>query len=1007
MVLEKGIKKRVVAVLIFILGLGIVASIIGKIVTGSEPAITIQGNLKAAVIYAGEGSAWRDTYSHLEQSLLLNMSVDAIDVGNGDSDFSLYDIIYLDRSIKEASNKKQIQEALVQFTNQGGGLFLENQLWDFFDKDFVGAKGFKKLEGAPKEIEFPEVRHNLKGIQEIIKDFDYIYKDYIDYALFDTYDYGYGIEGTTGEVLAEENGVALYTVNKVGKGYVFFTNPLLPNYFNINGFSMKSTNDLQEYFANTTASSNQLLRSEFAGFLSKEKYGFSVERIFGNYGRPSMAWQLHYEEITGMENNSAQIFAKVCEENLQIPSFTIIRNTYFWFNRHEAVTYLLNEGTDKEPAFVMDEYENAYSSGKHIVSGGEWLFRDAIKDGGSYFVDYPEYDQRAHPFSIDYNKDGFTDIIVGSADGYFYYYQGEKMGDNYETSRPIKLTNSDGRNINVRGHSAPIMTDINGDGIIDLISGSSDGNIYWFSGNGDLTFDSQGILVETGISGQVMPTIGDINGDGIIDLVVGSNEKTIKFYYGNKNSSNLDFVTASNIEIKGLENIEGNWLAPHITDINGDRKEDLVIGTFHGYIGKFIGDGHSFKFDGYIEGKEKNYKGNRYLKFGNNCVPTFVDLDGDGVRDLVVGSLEYGLAYPIDSAYFPFKDNLAQQIRFMKDKGYYVGMHFYTKMNASGEYEENELAMHIAALEKYGIKISDGMGFNQHTWHTSVEGETQTLENGFKAGLLWCSGFKPSGSNAVPESSAETAISIPFLFEDKGSERPIIFNTSTMLYDQNGWGDISAKHDLPVSMYYHCDFAYERPEDIERNVLRASAFAKNYDYNFVTEKQYAKAVAASYNTDISVTIENAGKKGQKIILTPQIKDKTIPLYDESYQKAVGAKIVLGEKCRGWKLNTTSTAWYQKDDVIYAGVGEEVIVNRGRLEGFHLNRSNLPIELTHTRNGVSGISVKFQDGGMMQVEVIGDATTKDKDWIITKSENRDATIFTKFGAADTINIVKTN
>ena len=44
---------------------------------------------------------------------------------------------------------------------------------------------------------------------------------------------------------------------------------------------------------------------------------------------------------------------------------------------------------------------------------------------------------------------------------------------------------------------------------------------------------------------------------------------------------------------------------------------------------------------------------------------------------------------------------------------------------------------------------------------------------------------------------------------------------------------------------------------------------------------------------------------------------------------------------------------------------------------------------------------------MQVEVIGDATTKDKDWIITKSENRDATIFTKFGAADTINIVKTN
>ena len=112
-------------------------------------------------------------------------------------------------------------------------------------------------------------------------------------------------------------------------------------------------------------------------------------------------------------------------------------------------------------------------------------------------------------------------------------------------------------------------------------------------------------------------------------------------------------------------------------------------------------------------------------------------------------------------------------------------------------------------------------------------------------------------------------------------------------------------------MYYHCDFAYERPEDIERNVLKASAFARDYDYNFVTEKQYAKAVAASYNTGLSVTIENTGKKGQKITLTPKIRDKTISLYDENYQKSVGAKVVLGEKYMGKELSTTSPAWYQK------------------------------------------------------------------------------------------------
>lgn len=995
---KKRTNKKVLIILITILGLIILVLGMKKITTKS------QVNLRAAVLYAGEGLAWKDMYSHIEQSLLLNMSVDAIAVEDENFELSLYDIIYLDQSIKEASNKYQIEEALIQFTKKGGGLFLENQFWDFFSKDFIGAKEFVKLNGAPKEIEFPEMRHNLKEVQEVIKDFNYIYKDYIDYELLDTYDYGYGIKGTSGEVLAEENGIALYTVNKIGKGYVLFTNPLLPNYFNINGFSMKATNDLQKYFANTTASSNQILRSKFASFLSKEKYGFSIERIFGNYGRPSMAWQLHYEEITGIENNSAQIFAEICEENLQIPSYTIIRNSYYWFNRHEVVTYLLNEKSNGDLNFAMDEYENAYSSGIHMVSDGQWISLESIEKAGSYFVDYPEYDQRAYPFSIDYNKDGLVDIIAGSSDGKFHYFQGEKMGDNYETSKVMELIDFKGKDISVKGYSAPAMTYINEDEDIDLISGSSDGNIYWFSGSGDLIFEDRGVLLETHIEGQIMPTIGDINGDGIVDLIVGSNTKVIKLYYGKKDSGNLSFSAAINIKIEGLENIDGNWLSPYIIDINKDGINDIVIGTFQGYIGKFIREGQSFKFDGYMEGTEKNYKGNKNLKFGNNSIPTFSDLNGDGNQDLIVGSLEYGLAYPIDSIYFPFKDNLAYQIKFMKEKDYYTGAHFYTNVGASREYEIKELEMHIDALERYGVKVSEPMGFNQHTWHTSDENEIQTLENGFEAGFLWCSGFKPPRSNATPESSAETAISIPFLFGDDSSSRTIVFNTSTMLYDKKGWGDISAKYDLPMSMYYHCDFAYAKLEKSEKDVLAVANFATDYDYNFVKEDQYVKAIAASYNTDISVTIDNTNKNKQKITLKPKIKDKTIPLYDEDYQKAVGVKIVLGEKYKGKKLSTTSPVWYQKDEVVYMGAGEDTVISEEESEKFHLNRANLPVKVKYKKNGVQ---VSFKKSGMMQVEVTGDAITKDENWIITKSKNRDATIFTKFGIPETINIEKTN
>ena len=87
------IRRKAPAILISVFVLGIIALIIGKTVLKPQSAATIQSDLKAVVIYAGEDSAWKDTYSHLKQSLLLNMSVDAVDVENEDLDFSIYDVI--------------------------------------------------------------------------------------------------------------------------------------------------------------------------------------------------------------------------------------------------------------------------------------------------------------------------------------------------------------------------------------------------------------------------------------------------------------------------------------------------------------------------------------------------------------------------------------------------------------------------------------------------------------------------------------------------------------------------------------------------------------------------------------------------------------------------------------------------------------------------------------------------------------------------------------------------
>uniref|UniRef100_UPI0032E0335F SwmB domain-containing protein n=1 Tax=Azospirillum argentinense TaxID=2970906 RepID=UPI0032E0335F len=243
----------------------------------------------------------------------------------------------------------------------------------------------------------------------------------------------------------------------------------------------------------------------------------------------------------------------------------------------------------------------------------------------------------ATPIFVDIDGDGDLDALVGNFASKIVFYR--NVGTATQPTFSLVGTNPFGLNPVGSGGAQPTFADLDGDGDLDALVGTAGGNTYFYRNVGTATqptFTLEGSnpfgLSRAGFGSSV--ELADIDGDGDLDALIGVDDGHTVFYR-NVGTATQPTFTLEGSNPFGLGNV-GFSATPKLLDIDGDGDLDALIGSGDGktYFYRNVGTAAAPTF--VLEGTNPFGLGD----VGDNATPIFVDIDGDGDLDALIGNTD-------------------------------------------------------------------------------------------------------------------------------------------------------------------------------------------------------------------------------------------------------------------------------------------------------------------------------------------------------------------------------